>query len=403
MDRDCSGAARGGGRTGGVLGTDHVLVLALTLVAGGSVIALVGQHTAAEAGPAIVLSLLLAALGAWLVLCSLRDALRAAPAGCGLHDLLQLAWGRRVADLLVLALLLELVVTVAGAAQSGARHLYAAATVVGAEPGQWLPVQIVAALLVLATAAMALLRPRRAVLLACALLTLKFGIGALLVLLAARHVHYAHWVPWLPNAIAPYRFGLGGVLAASVPLLAVFASTGLVLAVATLAWRPRRQLVLAVGVAVPAAMLWLMTLAALQSGLVAFPALASTRPLSVALQGIAQLQWLLPLLPTAGAAGLAALQLVLLLLAVTLCTQRWRGALQRLGLQRATVVASLAVLAALLAVWLPEGVLPGLPGPVSLLVLAAVCAGQVRQSGGARVRAPLATALCLLPVLQRLL
>ena len=130
MDRDCSGAARGGVRTGGVLGTDHVLVLALTLVAGGSVIALVGQHTAAEAGPAIVLSLLLAALGAWLVLCSLRDALRAAPAGCGLHDLLQLAWGRRVADLLVLALLLELVVTVAGAAQSGAR---------GTAPALWSP------------------------------------------------------------------------------------------------------------------------------------------------------------------------------------------------------------------------------------------------------------------------
>lgn len=403
MNGDCSGAARGGVRTGGVLGTDHVLVLALTLLAGGSVIALVGQHTAAQAGPAIVLSLLLAALGAWLVLCSLRDALRAAPEGAALRDLLRSAWGLPVADLLLLALLLELVATVAGAAQAGAHHLYAAAAVVGAEPRQWLPVQIVAALLVLATAAMALLRLRRAVLLACALLTLKFGIGALLVLLAARHVHYAHWIPWLPNAVAPYRFGLGGVLAASVPLLAVFANVGLVLAVAPLAWRPRRQLVLAVGVAVPAAMLWLMVLAALQSGLVAFPALASTRPLSVALQGHRQLQWLLPLLPAAGAAGLAALQLVLLLLAVTLCRQRWPSALQRPRLQRATVVASLAVLAALLAVWLPEGVLPALPGPVSLLVLAAVCAGQVRQSGGARVRALLATALCLLPVLQRLL
>ena len=49
-------------KTGG-LGTDHLLVVALTLLMGGSVVALVGQHTAAQAGPAIVLSLLLAAGG----------------------------------------------------------------------------------------------------------------------------------------------------------------------------------------------------------------------------------------------------------------------------------------------------------------------------------------------------
>ncbi|HAL23995.1 MAG TPA: amino acid transporter [Stenotrophomonas sp.] len=402
MNVDGGNIARCGVRTRAVLGTDHVVVLALALLVGGSVVALVGQHTAAQAGPAIVLSLLLAALGAWLVLYSLRDALRAQPDGSGLHDLLRAAWGQRVADLLLLALVLELTATVAGAAQSGARHLYAVAATMGVEPRQWLPVQVVATVLVLATAVMALLRLRRAVLLACALLTLKFGIGALLLVLAARHVHYAHWIPWLPSAVAPYRFGMGGVVAASVPLLAVFASTGLLLVLAPLVIRPRRQLVLAVGVAVPAGMLWLMVLAALQSGLVAFPALASTRPLSVALQGVTQLQWLLPLLPAAGAAGLAALQVVLLLLATTLCLQRWPGSGERHRVQRTAVIAWLGTGAALLAVWLPEGLLPSLPGPLALIALAAVCAGQVKQSGAARVRAPLATALCLLPLLQRL-
>ena len=51
------------------LGRDHVATVALTLLLGGSVIALVGQHTAAQAGPAIVLSLLLAALGTLPLLC----------------------------------------------------------------------------------------------------------------------------------------------------------------------------------------------------------------------------------------------------------------------------------------------------------------------------------------------
>ena len=39
---------------------DRLVVVALTLLLGGGVVALVGQHTAAQAGPAIVLSLLLA-------------------------------------------------------------------------------------------------------------------------------------------------------------------------------------------------------------------------------------------------------------------------------------------------------------------------------------------------------
>jgi hypothetical protein len=69
------------------------------------------------------------------------------------------------------------------------------------------------------------------------------------------------------------------------------------------------------------AMLLLIVLAALQAGLVEFSALASTRPLTVALQAHPPLRWMLPLLPLAGAAGLA-LQLVLLI-AARLARSMW--------------------------------------------------------------------------------
>ncbi|WP_414611892.1 amino acid transporter [Stenotrophomonas muris] len=405
---------RGGDGTGGAgLGTDHLAVVALTLLVGGSVIALVGQHTAAQAGPAIVLSLLLAALGAGLVLCCLQDLVLRLPAGEGLHGLLAASWGPRVAGVLGMALLLELVATTAGVAQSMALHLHAVLAAEGLQPCDWLPEQLTAAVGLLMLGALALLPPRRVVLVACALLTVKIGAGVLLLALAARHVHYAHWIPWLPPATAPYRFGLGGVLAAAVPLLGVFASVGLALGFPALRrqgamWQPAVLALVSL-----LAMLLLIVLAALQAGLVEFSALASTRPLSVALQMHPQLEWMLPLLPLAGATGLAALQLVLLMLALRLATSLWPGAGDAVGRSRGVIVAVVGLPAVMLVLWLPLGTLPALPGPATLLVMAALCLAVLRRRNDMRqgatgrelvlpMLAPLAAALCVLAALERL-
>lgn len=406
---------RGRDGTGGAgLGMDHLAGVALTLLVGGSVIALVGQHTAAQAGPAIVLSLLLAALGAGLVLCCLQDLVLRLPAAEGLHGLLAASWGPRVAGLLGIALLLELVAITAGAAQSMAHHAHAVLAVGGLQPSDWLPEQVTAAVGLLMLAALAMLPPRGVALAACALLTVKIGVGVLLLALAARHVHYAHWIPWLPPATAPYRFGLGGVLAAAVPLLGVFASVGLALGFPALRrqgamWQPAVLALVSL-----LAMLLLIVLAALQAGLVEFSALASTRPLSVALQVHPQLQWMLPLLPLAGVAGLAALQLVLLVLAVRLATSLWPRVADVARRSRTGLGAvAVGLPAVMLALWLPQGTLPALPGPVTLLVMAALCLAVLRRRDdagqGAAGRglmmpmlAPLAAALCLLAALERL-
>lgn len=393
-------------------GLDHLAVVALTLLVGGSVIALVGQHTAAQAGPAIVLSLLLAALGAGLVLCCLRDLVARQPDAPGLHGLLVTGWGPRVAGVLGAVLLLELVVTAAGAAQSSASHLHAVLALYGVQAEHTVPVQLTAAVGLLMLGTTALLPARVVALVACALLTVKIGTGLLLLTLAARYVHYAHWVPWLPDATAPYRFGLGGVLAAAVPLLGVFASVGLALGFPALRRQHRRRQPSVLALASLLAMLWLILLAALQAGLIEFPALASTRPLSVALQSHPPLQWMLPLLPLAGAAGLAALQVVLLMLAVQLA-MALRPA-PHAAAWRPRLVAVL-VLATLLALWVPAGALPALPGAAALLVMGMLClavlrprphaAGQGPLRWPARMMpllAPMAALLCLLAALARL-
>ncbi|WP_406234756.1 amino acid transporter [Isoptericola jiangsuensis] len=413
--KDDSGAGLRSGRAAfDRLGSDHLLVLALTLLIGGSVIALVSQNTAARAGPAIVLSLLLAAVGTAPLLFCLREVMRRTPDAAGLPALLQGVCGRRLAAVLLALLLLDLLATLAGAAQSGARHLYAAASALGESPQRWLPISMAAALGLLPTGLAAMLRPRRALLVACVLLTVKVGLGLLLVLLAARYVHYGNWVPWMPSSTGPHRFGLGGVVAAAVPLLGVFASAGLLLGVAPRVQRPHRQLTQVAGGAVLAAMLLLMGLAALQSGLVQFGALDSTRPLSVAVQAVPQLQWMLPLLPVAGWAGLMALQVVVLLLAVELLPALWRrpGAAADHDDRdpgRATLALGIAGLAMLLLPWLPErAVLP--PGLAVLPLLAVLCLGLLRPQGSLpRQRtaliyllAPLAAVLCLVPLARQI-
>lgn len=412
--KDDSGAGLRSGRAAfDRLGSDHLLVLALTLLIGGSVIALVSQNTAARAGPAIVLSLLLAAVGTAPLLFCLREVMRRTPDAAGLPALLQGVCGQRLAAVLLALLLLDLLATLAGAAQSGARHLYAAASALGEPPQRWLPISMAAALGLLPVGLAAMLRPRRALLVACVLLTVKVGVGLLLVLLAARYVHYGNWVPWMPSSTGPHRFGLGGVVAAAVPLLGVFASAGLLLGVAPRVQRPHRQLTQVAGGAVLAAMLLLMGLAALQSGLVQFVALDSTRPLSVAVQAVPQLQWMLPLLPVAGWAGLMALQVVVLLLAVELLPALWRrpGGADHDDRDpgRATLALGVATLAMLLVPWLPErAVLP--PGLAVLPLLAVLCLGLLRPQGQvprqrtARIYllAPLAAVLCLVPLARQI-
>ncbi len=388
------------------LGRDHVATVALTLLLGGSVIALVGQHTAAQAGPAIVLSLLLAALGTLPLLCCLHVLNPLLPVD-GLLGLLRAGSGRASAGLLGGMLLLELVATSAGAAQSLASHLRVFLLRCGIDAGNAMPDQLAAVFGLLLLGVVGLLPPRRVVLAACALLTMKIGIGLLLLALAARYVHYAHWIPWLPEATAPYRFGLGGVLAASVPLLGVFASVGLELGFPGMGRQERARTMPLLAGMLLLAMLLLIVLAALQAGLVEFPALASTRPLSVALQQHPQLHWMMPLLPLAGAAGLAALLLVVMRVAARLAAQLWPAASHAVAGLRArlawcVVVASAAVLALLL----PVGTLPVLPGPATLLVMAALCLTVLRvQAPPSRVLlvlAPVAAALCVLAAVERM-
>lgn len=385
---------------------DRLVVVALTLLLGGGVVALVGQHTAAQAGPAIVLSLLLAALGTGPLLYCLHVLNQQRPAADGLHGVVRDCWGGVPAVLLGGALLLELVVTAAGVAQSVANHLHVLLAGCGIEASNGMPGQLMAAASLLLLAVVGLLRPHRVVLVACVLLTVKIGAGLLLLVLAARHVHYAYWIPWLPPATAPYRFGIGGVLAASVPLYGVFATVGLALGFPGVGRQAgaRRPLLPA---CVLLAMVLLIVLAALQAGLVEFPALASTRPLSVALQHHPQLYWVMPLLPLAGVAGLVALILVLLMLAARVAMQLWPTAGDRsLEFRERLVPVAVVLSAALLALWAPMGSLPVLPGPATLLVMGAVCVavlrGRAPRSRALPVLAPVAIALCLLAAVERM-
>ncbi|MBH1866651.1 amino acid transporter [Stenotrophomonas maltophilia] len=385
---------------------DRLVVVALTLLLGGSVVALVGQHTAAQAGPAIVLSLLLAALGMGPLLYCLHVQNQQWPAADGLYGVLRDRLGSVPAVLLGGALLLELVLTTAGVAQSIASHLHALLAGSGIETRNGMPDQLMAAASLLLLAVVGLLRPHRVVRVACVLLTVKIGVGLLLLVLAARHVHYAYWIPWLPPATAPYRFGIGGVLAASVPLSGVFATVGLVLGFPGIG-RQARARTPRLLVCVLLAMVLLIVLAALQAGLVEFPSLASTRPLSVALQHHPELYWMMPLLPLAGVAGLVALVLVLLMLAARLAIQLWpTEGDESLEFRERLVPVAVVLSAALLALWAPMGSLPVLPGPATLLVMGAVCLavlrGQVPRPRALPVLAPVAIALCLLAAVERM-
>ncbi|KAG0923000.1 hypothetical protein G6F32_014437 [Rhizopus arrhizus] len=107
---------------------------------------------------------------------------------------------------------------------------------------------------------------------------------------------------------------------------------------------------------------------------------------------------MMPLLPLAGASGLAALLLVLLRVAARLATQLWTAARDAShGRVAPPMPVAVVLAAALLALAMPMGTLPVLPGPATLLVMAALCLAALRAQvplpRALPVLAPLAAAL----------
>ena len=84
-----------------------------------------------------------------------------------------------------------------------------------------------------------------------------------------------------------------------------------------------------------------------------------------------------------------------------------------MGRSRGLIAAAVGLPAVMLVLWLPLGTLPALPGPATLLVMAALCLAVLRRRNdtgqGATGRelmmpmlASLAAALCVLAALERL-
>jgi hypothetical protein len=104
---------------------------------------------------------------------------------------------------------------------------------------------------------------------------------------------------------------------------------------------------------------------------------------------------------------LAALLLVLLRVAARLATQLWTAVRDATPGSTAPMMRVVVVLwAAVLALAMPMGTLPVLPGPATLLVMAALCVAvlraQVPLPRAVQVLAPLAAALCLLAAVERM-
>ncbi len=165
-------------------------------------VALIGQHTAAEAGPAIVLSLLLAALGTMPLLYCLHASTSSCRLSDGLQGVLRACWGRASAGVLGGALLLNWsrvawrnrwpVICVHCWPIVG--RLRGAGSADG-QPGGASDCGRVAAVATNGSGGVCAVddedRDRPA----------AGGTGS-------RYMHYAHWIPWLPEATAPIALGL---------------------------------------------------------------------------------------------------------------------------------------------------------------------------------------------------
>ncbi|MDO5504792.1 MAG: amino acid permease [Pseudoxanthomonas suwonensis] len=215
------------------------------------------------------------------------------------------------------------------------------------------------------------------------IVVVKVAVILAFIAFGAQYVDPANWQPFIPENEGPGRFGMDGVMRAATMVFFAYIGFDAVSTAAGEAKNPQRDMPIGIlGSLVICTVLYILVCAVL-TGMLPYPQLGTPEPVSTALAAYPSLQWLQILVEMAAVAGLASVILVMLMAQPRIFyTMSRDGLMPKLfGKVHArfrtphvgTVVVGL--IAAVLAGFLPIGLLGEMVSMGTLLAFATVCAG----------------------------
>jgi len=314
-----------------VLGPLDLVLIGVGVIVGGGIFVVTGNAAAQFAGPAIVLSFLIAGLGCALTGMCYAELAAMIPAAGSAYAFTYTALGEAAAWIIGWNLLLEYVFAGSYIAVGWSSYLISLLS-------QWglpLPALLTSApfaigphgltttgslinapafLFATAMALIALRGVRLSSIVNGIIVALKVGALLLVVGFGSLHVHPRNWTPFMPPNEGFGRFGLSGVLRAAAVVFVSYLGFDAIATLAQDTRNPQRNVPIGILGSLGAVSLLYIAVSLVLTGLVSYRMLDNASPLVVALRGGGPaLTWLLPVVDLAAVIGLGSVVLIVML------------------------------------------------------------------------------------------
>ena len=421
-------APAGKSRLKQVLSARALIAIGLGATIGSGIFVLTGTVAANHSGPAITLSLLIAAFGGGLAALCYSEFAAFLPVPGSAYSYTYATLGEALAWFIGWNLLLEYAISASAVAVSwsayvvsllGDAHISLPAALVNAPLGldahehvvrTGALINVPAVLIIAAMTAVLYFGVRGSAGANSFMVSLKVGIIVIIVIAGLKFVDAANWKPYIPPNTGTFgHFGWSGVLRGAAIIFFSYVGFDTASTTALEARNPQRDLPIGIlGALIISAVLY-VAMATILTGMVPFQKLDSDAPVAVALDAHPQLSWLSPVLKVGVIAGMTSVILTSLLgqprillsmaddgllpPAISRCHPRFKTP------HVATVWTG--VFAAAIAAVFPLDLLADLISMGILLAFAVVCAGvlvlrRTRPDAHRPFRVPWAPVTCVL-------
>ena len=314
-----------------VLGPLDLVLIGVGVIVGGGIFVVTGNAAAQFAGPAIVLSFLIAGFGCALTGMCYAELAAMIPAAGSAYSFTYTALGEAAAWIIGWNLLLEYVFAASYVTVGWSGYLMSLLS----QWGVMLPSSLTNApfaigphgltttgglingpgsMFAAAMALIALRGVRLSSIVNGVIVALKVGALLLVVGFGSLHIHPRNWVPFMPANEGFGHYGWSGVLRAAAVVFVSYLGFDAIATLAQDTRNPQRNVPIGILGSLGAVSLLYIAVSLVLTGLVSYQMLDSASPLSVALRGGGPaLTWLLPIVDLAAVIGLGSVVLVIML------------------------------------------------------------------------------------------
>jgi APA family basic amino acid/polyamine antiporter len=315
-----------------VLGRVDLMLAGVGVIVGGGIFIVAGTAAAQFAGPAVVLSFLLAGLGCALTGFCYSELAAMIPAAGSAYAFTYTALGEVAAWIIGWNLILEYVFAASYVAVGWSAYLTSLLSQWGVaipEPVARAPfimgphgmtttgglVNGPAVLLATVMCLVALRGVRLSSMVNGVIVLLKVGVLVTFVVFGSLHVHPHNWTPFVPHNDGSFgHYGWSGVLRAAAVVFVSYLGFDTISTLAQDSRNPQRDVPAGILGCLGTVTLLYISVSLVLTGLVSYQQLDSASPLSVALRAAGPaLTWLLPLVDLAAVIGLGSVVLVVML------------------------------------------------------------------------------------------